>query len=63
MFDIPKEPERGTKSFSLTIDSIEMIETMAELYDSNPSKVVDVLVATYGPGIIQDQREKRKETA
>ena len=59
MLNLSAKENRVTRSFTLKPSNIRLLEELAELHNSNASRVIEALIELYGPKI-KAQMEERK---
>ena len=59
MINPQQKVERKSKNFRLAVSAIDTLNALADAYNSTPSKIMEALLAQYGPKLM----EMRKESA
>ena len=60
MLNIQGSKRRVTRSFTLKPANIQLVEELAEMHDSNASRVIEALIELYGPKIKAQMEERSK---
>jgi hypothetical protein len=59
MLKIQGNERRITRSFTMKPANIELVEELAEMHDSNASRVIEALIELYGPKIKAQMLERQ----
>ena len=61
MLKVPTNTRRVTRSFTLLPSNIALLEELAEIHDSNASRIIEALIELYGPKIKAQMEERKSE--
>jgi len=59
MLKIQGNEKRTTRSFTMKPSNIELVEELAEMHNSNASRVIEALIELYGPKIKAQMQERQ----
>lgn len=58
MLNVPTKETRVTRSFTLKPSNIKLVEELAEMHNSNSSRIIEALIEAYGPKIKAQMQER-----
>ena len=57
MINPQQKVERKSKNFRLAVSAIATLDSLADAYNSTPSKIMEALLAQYGPKLMEMRKE------